>query len=136
MKLLVLTSEPISADQLRDAVGVQVQPQDAEVMVVAPALQPNPIKFWLSDADDAIARAKEVGAETVEKLEQDGVAATGDTGESDPIEAIQDALASFDADRIVLFTRPGDQQGYREDVDAELLSERFGIPVDRAGLSA
>jgi nucleotide-binding universal stress UspA family protein len=136
MKLLVLTSEPISADQLRDAVGVQVQPQDAEVMVVAPALQPNPIKFWLSDADDAIARAKEVGAETVEKLEQDGVAATGDTGESDPIEAIQDALASFDADRIVLFTRPGDQQGYREDVDAELLEERFGIPVDRAGLSA
>jgi nucleotide-binding universal stress UspA family protein len=113
-----------------------VQPQDAEVMVVAPALQPNPIKFWLSDADDAIARAKEVGAETVEKLEQDGVAATGDTGESDPIEAIQDALASFDADRIVLFTRPGDQQGYREDVDAELLEERFGIPVDRAGLSA
>jgi nucleotide-binding universal stress UspA family protein len=136
MKLLVLTSEPISADQLRDAVGVQVQPQDAEVMVVAPALQPNPIKFWLSDADDAIARAKEVGAETVEKLEQDGVAATGDTGESDPIEAIQDALASFDADRIVLFTRPGDQQGYREDVDADLLEERFGIPVDRAGLSA
>jgi hypothetical protein len=136
MKLLVLTSEPVSAAQLRGAVGPDVDPSDAEVMVVAPALQPSPIKFWFSDADDAIARAERVRRETVEELGSSGVAAAGDTGESDPIEAVSDALATFPADRIVLFTRPGAAQHYREDVDTEELRERFGLPVDRATVPA
>lgn len=136
MKLLVLTSEPISAGQLRDAVGAEVEPRNAEVMVVAPALQQSPLKFWLSDADGAIARADQVRLRTVEKLGAEGVPVSGDTGESDPLEAIQDALLSFDAERIVVFTREGDAQGYREDVDEREIEERFGIPVDRATLPA
>ncbi len=119
MKLLVLTSEPISAAQLRDAVGADVDPHQAEVMVVAPALQSNPLKFWLSDADEAISRAQTVSQKTVERLGAEGVPATGDTGESDPLEAIQDALMTFDADRIVVFRRAGGEQGYREDVDPD-----------------
>ena len=103
MKLLVVTSEPISGQQLRDAVATDIDPADSEVMVVAPALQKNPIKFWLSDADDAIARAEEVRRKSIERLGESGVAATGDTGESDPFAAIYDALQTFDADRIVLF---------------------------------
>jgi hypothetical protein len=134
MKLLVLTSEPVSASQLREAVSADIDLKDAQVMVVAPALQPNPVKFWLSDADDAIAKAQEVSRRTVEQLGGEGVPASGDTGESDPLDAIQDALQTFDADRIVVFTRPGEQQAYREDVDPDEITERFGLPVDRAGL--
>ena len=136
MKLLVLTSEPISAGQLRDAVGAEVEPRNAEVMVVAPALQQSPLKFWLSDADGAIAQADQVRLRTVEKLGAEGVPVSGDTGESDPLEAIQDALLSFDAERIVVFMREGDAQSYREDVDEREIEERFGIPVDRATLPA
>jgi hypothetical protein len=136
MKLLVLTSEPVSAQQLRDALGADIDPSDAEVMVVAPALQENPLKFWLSDADDAIERAEEVRRETVERLGQDGVSASADTGESDPLGAVQDALATFRADRIVMFTHPADRSRYREDVDPDEVRERFGVPVDRATVSA
>jgi hypothetical protein len=136
MKLLVLTSEPISAGQLRDAVGSDIDPTDAEVMVVAPALQPSPIKFWFSDADDAIARADQVRRETVEQLGSSGVAAAGDTGESDPVEAVGDALATFPADRIVLFTHAGSTERYREDLDVDELRERFGLPVDRATVAS
>jgi hypothetical protein len=132
MKLLVLTSEPISAQQLREALGDDIEPEKAEVMVVAPALQENPIKFWFSDVDEAIERAEDVRRETVERLGQSGVSASGDTGESDPFAAIYDALASFNADRIVLFKRPGEDQRYREDVDPEKVRERFGLPVDEA----
>jgi hypothetical protein len=135
MKLLVLTSEPISAQQLRDAIGDDVEPEKAEVMVVAPALQESPIKFWFSDADEAIERAEDVRRETVERLGQSGVSASGDTGESDPFAAIYDALASFNADRIVLFKRPGEDQRYREDIDPEKVRERFGLPVDEATVS-
>jgi hypothetical protein len=132
VRLLVLTSEPITSGQLRDALPNTLDPQNAEVMVVAPALQDSPLKFWLSDADDAIEKARWVGSETVNRLGQEGVAASGDTGESDPVEAIGDALTTFPADRVVLFTHPGSAQRYREDVDASEIADRFGLPVDHA----
>jgi len=137
MNVLVLTTEPISAGQLRAALGGEGDPVDeAQVMVVAPALHEHRLQFWLSDADDAIAQAEEVRRETVENLGQAGVSASGDTGESDPLEAIEDALGSFSADRIVVFTRPEGQQRYREDVDVDVITRRFGVPVDRASVSA
>jgi hypothetical protein len=132
MKVLVLASEPVTAQQLRDALGAASDPQDAEVMVVAPALAESAMKFWMSDADDAIARAERVRRDSVERLGEAGVSATGDTGEADPYTAIEDALKTFEADRIVLFTHQGDSQRYREDLDDRELTERFGLPVDRA----
>jgi hypothetical protein len=136
MNILVLTSEPISARQLREAVSAPLDAEDAQVMVVAPALQESPLKFWFSDADEAIARADAVRRETVAKLDDAGVPASGDTGESDPFEAIDDALRTFPADRIVVFTHTGEGKRYREDVDAAELQERYGIPVDRAAVTA
>src|SRR5437588_11129573 len=134
MRVLVLTSEPITAQQLREALGSDGDPADAEVMVVAPALAESAMKFWMSDADDAIARAEEVRRASVERLGDEGVPATGDTGEADPYTAIEDALKTFEADRIVLFTHGEDAQRYREDLDEGEISERFGVPVDHAVL--
>jgi GABA permease len=136
MKLLVVTSEPISAQQLRDAVPDEFDPEGAEVMVVAPALQDNPFKFWFADVDEAIARAVKVRDESLERLDSEGVSASGDTGESDPSQAIQDAIETFKPDRIVVFTHPDSDQRYREGVDAGELEERFGLPVDAAMVSA
>jgi hypothetical protein len=132
MKVLVVTSEPISAQQLRDALGAEGDPADAEVMVVAPALAGSAVKFWMSDVDEAIERADRVRRESVERLGEEGVSASGDTGEADPHDAIEDALQTFDADRIVLFTREGGDQRYREKLDDREIAERFGRPVDHA----
>ncbi len=100
--------------------------------MIAPALQESALRFWLSDADDAIAHAEEVWRQTVSQLEQEGVPASGDTGDSDPHDAIDDALRTFRADRIVIFTHPDADQRYREDLDAGELQERYGLPVDQA----
>jgi hypothetical protein len=134
MKVLVVTSEPINAQQLRGALTSDGDRSDAEVMVVAPALADSALKFWMSDADEAIARAEEVRRESVERLGKQGVSATGDTGEADPYAAIEDALKTFDADRIVVFTHQGEAQRYREDVDDRKLADRFGRPVDHAAV--
>jgi hypothetical protein len=136
MKILVLTSEPIGAGDLRDALGPEIDPTDTEVMVVAPALQESGFKFWFSDADGAIAKADEVRRETLERLSDGGVAASADTGESDPTVAIEDALRTFRAERIVLFRHAEGDERYREDLDPGELAERFRIPVDRAALPA
>jgi hypothetical protein len=127
VKLLVLTSEPVDAEMLRATLGDEAE--GAEVMVVSPALQDSPLKFWIGDSDEAIARADQVQQETVERLEEEGVDAAGDTGESDPLQALEDALATFEADRIVIFARPGDQGAYREQDLSEAAHERFGVPV-------
>jgi hypothetical protein len=135
MRLLVLTSEPITAGQLREAVGDGMRPEDVEVMVVAPALQESGLHFWLSDADDAIARADEVRRKTAEQLGEAGVSVSSDTGESDPEQAIEDALMTFRAERIVLFEHAPEERRYREELDPAALERRFGVPVDRATLA-
>ena len=126
MKLLVLTPEPIDAEALRAVAGDEAT--DAEVLVVTPAVHESGLRFWMSDADEAIAAAQQTADETAELLEEDGIDAVADTGEAEPAVALQDALATFPADRIVVFHHPDDEQGYRE---ADGLDD-LGVPIEYA----
>jgi hypothetical protein len=127
-KILALVSEPVSADALRSAVG-RDDADGAEVLVVAPALNTR-TRFLLADPDPAIERAEQIQEETVERLSEEGVdAAAGTPGEADPLLALQDALATYDADEIVLFTHPGGDQNWLEEGLVEQARERFSAPV-------
>jgi hypothetical protein len=126
-KILALVSEPISADVLRSAVG-QEDADSAEVLVVAPALNSRK-RFFLADPDPAIDRAQGVQEETVERLDEEGIDAAGDTGEEDPMLALQDALVTFAADEVVLFTHPGGKQNWLEEGLVEEAQGRFDVPV-------
>src|SRR5437588_8518970 len=136
MKVLVLTSEPIDARQLRDALGNQVVDENPEVLVVAPALQESGLRFWTADADQAIERAQSVWRRSVGELSDEGLAARGDTGESDPLQAIQDALQTFPAERIIIFRHSDDDLRYREDFDLAEVRDGFGLPVEEVRISA
>src|SRR5918911_1497000 len=126
-KILAVVSEPVSAEALRSAIGAD-EAADAEVMVVAPALSSRK-RFLLADPDPAIERAEAVQEETVERLDEEGVDAAGDTGESDPLLAVQDALQTFEADEIVLFTHPDGSENWLEAGVVEEAQERFEAPV-------
>jgi hypothetical protein len=136
MKVLALTTEPITADALRGALPQEVDPTEVEVMVVAPALHASALRFWVSDADEAIERAEAVRQESLDQLGAEGVSASADTGEGDLDDALDDALQTFAADRIVVFVHPKGERRYREDVNEEDLRARFGLPVDRAEVAA
>jgi hypothetical protein len=125
-KVIALVSEPVSGDALRAAIGDRAN--EAEVLVVAPALN-SKLRFWMSDPDPAIERAEAVQEETVERMDEEGVDAAGDTGESDPVLAIQDALQTFAADEIVLFTHPRGERNWLEEGVVDEVKERFGLPV-------
>lgn len=132
MHLLVLASDPVDTNALRGIVGDEID--DARVLVVSPALNESPVAFWVSDSDEAIADADEAGTQIVEQLRDEGVAANSETGESEPLLALQDALATFPADRIVIFVRDEDQQRYREDDLCGEAQRRFDLPVTLATL--
>jgi hypothetical protein len=127
-KVLALVSEPVSGEALKNAIG-GTRAETSEVLVVAPALNTR-TRFHLSDVDEAIERAEEVMEETVERMADEDVDAAGDTGESDPLLAIQDALQTFPADRIVLFTHPGADRNWLEEGVVEEARERFDVPVE------
>jgi hypothetical protein len=52
-----------------------------------------------------------------------------EVGDSDPVQAIEDALRQFPADEVMFVTRPGDDAGWLEKDSAEDASERVGVPV-------
>ncbi|MDP8943703.1 MAG: hypothetical protein M3N16_06240 [Actinomycetota bacterium] len=122
-KILALVSEPVSADALRSALGGE-DVGGAEVLVVAPALMSRR-RFLLDDPDESIERAAAVQEETVERLSEEGIDAAGDTGEADPLLAIQDALATFPADEIVLFSHAEGRRNWLEEGLVEEARERF-----------
>jgi hypothetical protein len=122
MKLLVLATDPVDADDLREALGGE-DIEGAEVLVVSPALNQSPIAFWVSDADEAIRDAESTAQQTADALAQAGTRARARAGESDPLLALQDALTTFPADRVVVFARGDEEaQRYRED-------ELLAVPV-------
>jgi len=133
VKLLVVTPEPVDANLLRATLGEEVE--GAEVLVVSPATNQSKLAFWVSDSDEAIAEAEVAQEETVERLEEEGIDAAGDTGESEPAVALQDALATFKADRIVIFSHPEGDRDYREDEGLADAESRFGVPVTHALIS-
>jgi hypothetical protein len=128
VKLLVLATDPVDADRLRG-----VLPGDdlegAEVLVVSPAVNESAVAFWMSDSDEAIAEAESAAEQTAAALRERGATARATTGESEPLLALQDALATFPAERVVVFVRDEDAARYREDDVIGEAERRFGVPV-------
>jgi hypothetical protein len=118
MNVLVLAASPVDAGLLRRELGDEVD--GAQVLVVSPAVNSSPLAFWVSDSDEAIEDAQERLDETLSQLRGSGVDARGTTGDSEGYMAIQDALATFQADRVVVV---GDPEVARE------ASERLDVPV-------
>jgi hypothetical protein len=129
MKLLVLATDPVDAEDLRGALnGDDIE--GAEVLVVSPAVNESPIAFWVSDSDEAIREAESTAKQTAAALEAGGARARATTGESDPLLALQDALTTFKADRVVVFARGDEEaQRYREEDVLGEAERRFGVPA-------
>ena len=92
----------------------------------------------MSDADEAVAEA-DAAAKAVERLEEEGVDAAGDTGESEPALTIEDVLATFPADRIVVFTHPDldcREKAYAEGAQGALRRARHPRDVQPVSLIA
>jgi hypothetical protein len=128
VKLLVLATDYVSADDVKTALPDE-ELEGAEVLVVSPAVNESPVAFWVSDADEAIAEAQSAAERTAAALREGGAQARATTGESEPLLALQDALATYQADRVLVFVREDEGARYREDDVIAEAQRRFGVPV-------
>ena len=128
MKLLVLATDPVDAEDVRNAL-----PDDdlegAEVLVVSPAVNESPVAFWVSDSDEAIADAESAAEQTAGQLRERGAQARATAGDSEPLVALEDALATYPADRVLVFVRADDRARYSEEDVLGEAEQRFGVPV-------
>jgi hypothetical protein len=133
VKLLVLATDPVAAPEVRRALpGLDLA--GAEVLVVSPAVNSSAAAFWMSDSDEARADAESVAARSAEALREGGARVRAKTGESEPLLALQDALATYPADRVLIFARGETESArYREEDLFGEAERRFGVPVTEVG---
>jgi glycine/D-amino acid oxidase-like deaminating enzyme len=129
MRILVLATDPVDAGDVRGALPDEEALEGAEVLVVAPAVNSSPLAFWVSDSDEAIADAESAAQRTAQALAEGGARTRATTGESEPLLALQDALATYEADHVLVFVRSEDEARYREDDVVGEAERRFGVPV-------
>jgi hypothetical protein len=127
-RILVIANETVGGVMLRRAIHKRVEGVREEILVVVPALN-SPIRHWASDEDDARARAQERLEASLERLRNDGVNARGEVGDSDPVQAIEDALRTFGADEIIISTHPEGRSNWLERGVVAGARERFAVPI-------
>ena len=129
-KLLVVATAPVEPGPLQDAVREHVG-DEAEIRVVAPASDVSPLQWLASDEDEAREKAAGVATEAAESVEPEAARTEAEVGDTDPVQAIEDALRTFPADEVIVVTRSEDDASWLEQDSAEEARERFGVPVTR-----
>jgi hypothetical protein len=129
-KLLVVATAPVDGEALRKAVREHVGEGDADVRIVAPAADLSPLEWLASDEDEAREQAASVAGSASAALDEDGPVES-EIGDPDPVQAIEDALRTFEADELVLVTPPESEAGWLEQGSLGEAVERLGLPVTR-----
>jgi hypothetical protein len=125
-RVIVVPTAQIPDALVRDAVAAHAG-RDAVIHVVAPASKISPLD-WLTN-DEAAARGEaEERAEAVAEAAPNAHA-VAHVGDSDPVQAIEDALRMFPADEVVVITAPDESANWLESGAGEKAKERFAVPV-------
>jgi universal stress protein family protein len=127
-RVLVVATAPVEESVLRERLREHAG-RDSEVRLVAPASDLSPLQWLASDEDEARGEAAEITRSAAKAAEPEAGRVESEVGDSDPVQAIEDALREFPADEILVVTRPGEEAGWLEQDTAEEASERFDVPV-------
>jgi hypothetical protein len=114
-RVLVVTTVGQAEDELRRQLGDDVE----EIRVVVPARQQSVFDRLAHDEQARVEARSAAGP------------AVGVVGGADPTLAVQDALATFEADEIVVVTRPEDATWWLEQGPDAALDTFLGLPVRR-----
>ena len=66
---------------------------------------------------------------SLDRLRSLGIDASGEVGDGDPLQAMEDALRTFGADEIIISTHPEGRSHWLERGVVEKARERFAVPI-------
>ncbi|HTT94007.1 MAG TPA: hypothetical protein VMF55_05005 [Solirubrobacterales bacterium] len=124
MRLLIVTDDPAAATNLHEPLEEIAGGEELEVKVVAPLRPESTLDLLTGDIDDAAAGARERAASTASQTADAEPVTTTEAGvgDADQLLAIGDALAEFEAERVVLVDADDEEL-------AGAVRERYGLPV-------
>ena len=129
MRLLVLANETCASLAVIDAVRRKVSGADraAQVVVVAPALSQSRVSYWFSsDVRAARTEAAERLEQSLDALSAAGISASGDLGDADPLQALDDAIRIHAPTDVLIATHTPERSQWLE----RRLVERARLTTD------
>jgi hypothetical protein len=127
-RILVIANETVGGGTLREMIRQKSEGHQERVLVVVPALN-SPIKHWASDEDGARAAAADRLDRSLERLRELGIDAQGEVGDSEPLQALEDHVALFGPDEIIISTHPEGRSHWLERGVVTGARERFAVPI-------
>jgi hypothetical protein len=122
-RVVVVATSPVARGELSQ----HVQPGD-ELAVVAPAVEQSRLQWLANDEDAARERAQAVGESIADRAPTD--AGTVEVKPDPPSQAVSDAIAEHDPDRILVVVRQGEDATWLEHGAAERIPDELGgVPV-------
>jgi hypothetical protein len=122
-RILLVAAASFPADQL-DATLRSYASLDAEVRIVAPASNISRLDWLTNDEDSARAEAAERAERVAERVPADVTRV--EVGDTDPIQAVEDALRVFCADEMIVLRGPEDADWNPDDATER---KHFDVPV-------
>jgi hypothetical protein len=126
-RILVVANDTLGEEELVREIERLGSAPRTHVRVLAPGLVSRRAR-WTSAVDGPHEQARRRLNETLGHI-REGIDATGEVSDADPLQAIEDTLASFAADEIIISTRREPPREGLEPRLARLAQERFALPV-------
>ena len=129
--VLVLANETVGGAALMEALQRRAQEGPLRVTVLAPVNQPR--QGYVVYEDTRRASAGRRLDQTLARLREGGIAAHGLVVDTDPLNAVRDALAVLEppADEVVVSTHPLPKSGWlRRDLISQIRGAVGGLPVE------
>lgn len=126
--VLVLANETIGGAPLLDAIRARHAKGGARFFVVVPRTEP---KWGRIVYEDAVRNFAQVRVDlALAFAEQEGIEASGETGDPDPYTAARDAVDEHGIDEIIVGTHPRTSSGWLRRDLPERIQQATGLPVE------
>jgi GABA permease len=127
-RILVIANETVGGRTLLSELKTRASTGRTRVFVVSPALN-TPVKHWTNEEEPARAAAQKRLDHSLTAIRGAGLDASGEIGDDDPLQAIEDALRTFAPDELIISTHPEGRSNWLERGVVEHARERFALPV-------
>src|SRR4051812_18514566 len=129
-RILVVANETVAGRSLLDEIRKHHADGDTEILVVVPALAHSRLDHLAHDVDGPIDEARERLDSSLAAMKAAGLNARGVVGDHhDPNAAIEDALATFPADEVIISTHPPERSRWLEGGVVERAETQIPLPV-------
>ncbi len=114
-RLLAIVTDSLDGNEPIDEIRRAGNGAGTEVRIVVPAIEATSFRHTLGDIDEPRVEAEQRLQAALDELGRNGVAAFGEVGDPDPVQAAQDALLKAPADEVLIFERESEQARWFEE---------------------